>query len=200
MRLHLGSGTVRHEGWLNVDLDGADADLHLDLREPLPFESGSTEFIFNEHFIEHLTRADAVLFLRECRRVLAPAGVLRLSTPDLRFLMEQYLARDIDEWAGLWEPATPCRMVNEGMRLWGHEFLYDADELALALREAGFAEQRFVPWRESEIPELTGLESRPYHHELIVETFGVAPPPETGAQAGGFRRLVDSAAKRLRGG
>lgn len=199
MKLHLGSGTVRHEGWHNVDLDAPEADQHLDLRKPLPFDDGSAEFIVNEHFIEHVTRDQAVAILRECHRVLAPGGVLRLSTPDLRFLMEQYLAGDIHEWAGLWEPSTPCCMVNDGMRLWGHEFLYDQDELTLALHEAGFSEIHFVAWRESQLPELVGLENRPYHRELIVEAVrdGRAAPATGARRRSGLRDLVDSVSRRL---
>jgi hypothetical protein len=39
-----------------------------------------------------------------------------------------------------WRPATPCQMVNEGLRLWGYQFLYDASELKRILEEAGFRE------------------------------------------------------------
>jgi predicted SAM-dependent methyltransferase len=200
MKLHLGSGTVRYDGWVNVDLDTPEADVHLDLRKPLPFDDCSAEFIVNEHFIEHLTRDQGVAFLRECHRVLAPRGVLRLSTPNLRFIMERYLAGDIREWAGLWEPATPCRLANEAMRLWGHEFVYDADELTLVLREAGFSEHRFVAWRESEISELAGLENRPFHGELIAEATKPAghSPRSTRQQQSGLRRLVRSAGERFR--
>jgi hypothetical protein len=59
--------------------------------------------------------------------------------------------------------------MNEGMRSWGHQFLYDAGELSRILLEAGFANVKFVQWRESTIDELAGLETRPFHNELIVE-------------------------------
>jgi predicted SAM-dependent methyltransferase len=169
MKLHLGSGPVRFEGWLNIDLDAPQADMHLDLRQPLPFDDASVEYIMNEHFIEHLTRENALALLTECRRVLSTNGVLRLSTPNLKFVVACYLARNIGEWGDLWEPATPCRLVNEGLRLWGHQFVYDAEELVSLLRESGFADVRFVRWRESIIKELAGRETRPFHGELIVE-------------------------------
>ena len=179
MKLHLGSGTVRHEGWLNVDLDAPSADLHLDLTQPLPFDSGSVEFIVNEHFIEHVARTDALGLLKECHRVLCADGVLRLSTPNLKFLTVCYLSRKLDEWEGLWMPANPCLMMNEGMRSWGHQFMYDADELRALLLESGFADVRFVGWRESAVPELANLEARPFHGELIAE----ASKTSAGSQA-----------------
>jgi len=187
MKLHLGSGSVRFEGWLNVDLDAPSADMHLDLRQVLPFEDESVEYIMNEHFIEHLTRDEALAFLKECHRVLRADGVLRLSTPDLEFLTVRYLARDIEEWKGLWLPETPCRMMNEGMRSWGHQFMYDAEELSGILAQAGFGEVRFARWRESAIPDLVGLEDRPFHGELIVEASRrsrVAAPDDADLPAG----------------
>jgi predicted SAM-dependent methyltransferase len=168
-KIHLACGGVRLDGWLNVDLDSPVADLRLDLREKLPFADGSAAYLFSEHFIEHLTRAQGVALLAESHRVLAAEGVLRISTPDLKFLAASYLAGATDEWGELWCPATPSSLMNEGMRSWGHQFLYDANELIAVLREAGFRALVFVAWRQSLHGELAGLESRPFHNELIVE-------------------------------
>ena len=91
-RLHLACGDHGKTGWINVDLFGPGADLRLDLREPLPFSSNTITEIYTEHFFEHLdypnvldslgwnletpnAPSEALLFLRECRRVLAPGGV-----------------------------------------------------------------------------------------------------------------------------
>jgi predicted SAM-dependent methyltransferase len=132
--------------------------------------SGSVEYVFCEHFIEHLTEEQGRGFLRECHRVLRPGGRLRLSTPDLRRVVDEYLASRTVEWHDVgWRPLTPCRMVNESFRLWGHRFIYDAPELAAMLASVGFDEVSWVDWRESTVPELAGLERRPYHGELIVE-------------------------------
>jgi predicted SAM-dependent methyltransferase len=163
---------------VNVDLEAPAADLHADLRRPLPFDDGQAALIFCEHFIEHIRRDDALNFLRECRRVLRPGGRLRLSTPDLRWLVAQYVAGNLDEWQDVdWRPATTCRLMNEGMRSWGHEFLYDREELLALLGEAGFDRIEAVAHRESRHPELAGLECRPWHRELILE----AERTDTGA-------------------
>jgi hypothetical protein len=60
-------------------------------------------------------------------------------------------------------------MVNEGLRLWGHKFVYDEPELMLLLREAGFTRVRAAAWHESPHEPLRGLEARPFHNELIWE-------------------------------
>lgn len=170
MKIHLGCGTNYIKGWVNVDLDSPLADVHLDLRCPLPYPDASVNFIFNEHFIEHVTREEGLAFLKECRRVLIPEGVFRVSTPDLRWLVAQYVSGKLDEWTDVgWVPETSCRLFNEGMRLWGHQFVYDLPELLLTLREAGFTDVRQMKHRESIHSDLVGLECRPWHQELIVE-------------------------------
>ena len=168
-KLHLGSGSIHLEGWLNIDIDAPQADLRLDLRRPLPCADNTVQFVFSEHFIEHITRSEAVLLLRECWRVLVPGGILRLSTPSLQWIIEKYLERNLTEWGDLWRPATPCQLMNEGLRSWGHQFVYDADELRAVLAEAGFATVEWADWRRSRHPELNNLEQRPYHRELIAE-------------------------------
>ena len=50
--------------------------------ELLPFDDESMHFIFSEHFFEHLFFDDALALFRECHRILARRGVLRVSVPD----------------------------------------------------------------------------------------------------------------------
>lgn len=177
-RLHLGCGieSLGHgakllAGWTNVDIEGDGVRTFAwDLTDPFPLPDGSIDFVYSEHFIEHLTLADGAALLAECRRVLGPGGVVRLSTPDLRVLAERYLAGDVREWHDLgWEPATPCDLLNEGLRSWGHCYVYDEPKLLAALRAAGFADAARRPWGRSDHGPLTGLETRPDHGDLIVE-------------------------------
>jgi predicted SAM-dependent methyltransferase len=169
-RLHLACGPNVLEGWANIELTGDGPVIGWDLRRPLPVESGTVEFIFNEHFLEHLELAQGRTLLLDCWRVLRPGGVLRISTPELRKLVDEYLAGRLTEWTDVdWVPETPCRMMNEGMRMWDHQFLYDAPELQRLLRECRFLEVRREEWHQSRHPELRGLECRPYHGEIIFE-------------------------------
>lgn len=169
-RLHLGCGRNVVPGWANVDAEGGAGVIAWDLRRPLPAADASFDYVFSEHFIEHVTRDEALRLLRECRRVLKPGGVLRTTTPDLRKLVAEYLSGRLDEWRDVaWLPESPCRLLNEGMRLWGHQFVYDEPELRALLAEAGFADVERVAWRESSHEALRGLECRPLHDEIIVE-------------------------------
>src|SRR5688500_9563645 len=63
-----------------------------DLLKELPFPADTFELVYHSHFLEHVDRAAAPGFLRECRRVLRPNGLLRIALPDLRKLAEWYLA------------------------------------------------------------------------------------------------------------
>jgi predicted SAM-dependent methyltransferase len=169
-RLHLGSGGRILPGWANVDMGGQPGTICWDLRNPLPLAAGAVRLVYSEHFIEHVTLEAAGQLFRHVRQVMARGGVLRVSTPDLRRLAEDYLSGHLVQMPhGGWFPATLCRMVNEGMRLWGHVFLYDEPELIGLLAESGFSDVRRVAWGESEVAELRALESRPDFGDLIVE-------------------------------
>ena len=168
-RLHLGSGDRIIEGWANIDITGL-RTITWDLRKPLPIANGQVRFVYTEHFVEHIEREDALRLLGRVRTAMAPGGVLRVSTPDLAKLVADYQAgRVIRMEHGGWFPETPCRMVNEGMRYWGHVFVYDEPELVALLKECGFSDVRRVKWGESDHPELRNLESRPDFADLIFE-------------------------------
>lgn len=168
-KLHLGSGARQLDGWANLDINGR-GNLVWDLRKPLPLRPGRVQFVYTEHFIEHIPRKDAVRLFTHARKVMASGGVVRVSTPDLVKLVEDYReGRLVRMDHGSWYPATPCQMVNEGMRLWGHVFVYDEAELTAVLHESGFTKIRRVKWGESRHSELRGLESRPDFDDLILE-------------------------------
>ena len=170
MRLHLGAGDNVLDGWTNIDLDAKEGVVCWDLTQPLPVPAGFIELIYSEHFIEHITLKQTTELLAECHRVLEPDGTMRLSTPGLRKLVDEYLSGRTSEWHDVgFSPATPCQMVNESLRLWGHQFVYDADELKRILEEAGFRKVTQVSWHESETPALRNLECRPFHGEIIFE-------------------------------
>ena len=74
LKLHLGCGRRIKNGWINIDLS-PQADITLDIREPLPFLANSCAMIYSEHFLEHIDYPESTqLFLKECYRVLEPGG------------------------------------------------------------------------------------------------------------------------------
>jgi predicted SAM-dependent methyltransferase len=163
VRLHLGSGPIRIDGWTNVDVTAYDGvDVVLDVREPWPFEN--VELIFAEHFLEHLTLAEGLGFLRECRRVLRDDGVLRLSTPNLDWVWLTHY-KPPDELSSE-EQLVGCLEINRAFHGWGHEFLYNFRTLQLALEAAGFEEVIAREYGESDVEALRNLERHERHRDL----------------------------------
>ena len=95
MRLvNIGCGEAKAQGWINLDIDPAGADvLGHDVSQGLPFEDSSCDAAYCSHLLEHLPKEAAPAFLAECLRVLRPGGVLRLAVPDLEAIVRLYLDR-----------------------------------------------------------------------------------------------------------
>jgi SAM-dependent methyltransferase len=92
--LNLGCGSCYSDDpdWVNVDLHstGPGVIVH-DLYSRLPFRDGEFDAVYHSDVLEHLNKRFAPLFMRECRRVLKPGGVLRVATPDLEVICHIYL-------------------------------------------------------------------------------------------------------------
>lgn len=90
--VNIGCGARWHRAWSNFDLVPLDPSVRkFDLRQGLPFGAGEVDAVYHSHVLEHLSRGDAATLIRECARVLAPGGVLRVGVPDLEQLARQYL-------------------------------------------------------------------------------------------------------------
>ncbi|MFF1799003.1 class I SAM-dependent methyltransferase [Kitasatospora sp. NPDC058263] len=129
-------------------VDGDRWYTQLDIGRPLPFADASVDWVYAEHLIEHVTMPVAIGWLREARRVLRPGGVLRVTTPDLaRYLVgyatdDGYLTKHRRRLTtmgfGPPMPPRPAFLVNQIFRYYGHQWIYDLDELRHVLTQAGF--------------------------------------------------------------
>jgi cephalosporin hydroxylase/predicted SAM-dependent methyltransferase len=90
--LNLGCGKRYHAAWLNMDYVPAHASvMKHDLNEPLPLEDASCSVVYHSHVLEHLTQSGGKALLKECERVLAPGGTIRIAVPDLEGIVREYL-------------------------------------------------------------------------------------------------------------
>lgn len=172
LMLNLGCGDVYFEGWINIDISSKKADLLCDLKEPLPYKDNSVDIIYNEHFIEHITAREGSKFLKECYRVLKPGGIFRIATPDLKYILLKYFfiwknQFWIKKYGYSWIK-TKAEMVNIVFREWGHQYLYDKEELKRRLIEAGFNRISSKKLNQSKYQELRNRETRK-DSKLILE-------------------------------
>jgi predicted SAM-dependent methyltransferase len=170
-KLHVGCGTNRFDGWINADITPR-ADLIIFLEKKLPFKSNTLDRIYSEHVLEHVSFGAGVSFLREALRVLKPGGVIRIAMPDLDELIDGYQKDwkrfDWIKWPAYSFIKTRAEMINVAFRWWGHQHLYNSEEISRALVEAGFSHMSFPEHGESDFEDLRGLESR-VDSKLIVE-------------------------------
>ena len=170
-KLHLGCGKNALPGWLNTDLEPvAPGIVRIDLTQKLPFADATFDYVFSEHVIEHLSFVHGQVMLSQCHRVLKPGGRLRISTPDLAFVVGLYspqkteLQRRYIKWATKeffrGAPyAEDTFVINNFVRDWGHTFIYDEKVLRDCLRTAGFQSIERCELKESVDPNLRGLEN-----------------------------------------
>lgn len=79
MKLNLGAGDRRIEGYLSVDIVPP-ADVIADLSKPWPWPDSSIDHVLAFDVIEHI--ADRIHFMNELHRVLRPGARAEIETPN----------------------------------------------------------------------------------------------------------------------
>jgi predicted SAM-dependent methyltransferase len=179
LRLHVGAGRHRLEGWINLDIQLLPGvDVVADAARGLLFSDVAA--VYAEHFLEHLPIDAALDFLVECHRVLRPGGVLRLSTPNLDWVWRTHYRLD----AGDEVKRQAAVHLNRAFHGWRHRFLWNRELLGRALAAAGFDRVAWCRYGESDRPALRGLEGHETYddsdqlaHVLIAEAERGAPRP-----------------------
>ncbi|HEY0562443.1 MAG TPA: tetratricopeptide repeat protein, partial [Methylophilus sp.] len=168
--LHLGCGERKFEGFINIDAETS-ADMQLDLTQPLPWQKSSVSGIYSEHFFEHISQAQGLALLHECQRVLKPGGIVRIAMPDLATVISDYVNNTMHpDWErfGLDWTATRCERLNIAMRWWGHQWIYDEEELVRLAKKVGLEVKGRCAVGESSEEMFKNREHRA-SSELIVE-------------------------------
>ena len=148
-KLQIGCGPHPMEGWLNTDimLDLRRGNiLYMDAGKPYPIPDASFDYVYSEHLFEHLTYPEATNMLKECYRILKPNGIIRIATPNLKFLVDLYEHPQKDINKAYIEfnakrsrmPSSPVYAVNYFHTSWGHKIIYDLESLSRFLEEVGF--------------------------------------------------------------
>jgi predicted SAM-dependent methyltransferase len=131
-----------------------------DVRKGLRFSNGSVRYIYSSHTFEHFTYDASLAIARDCRRALAPGGILRIVVPDLGLIVREYLADEKPLAAKTFLSRLSLNhslqdIVHPGSN---HSQMFDARALVHMLREAGFEHVEVSSYRQSTIPEIDQLE------------------------------------------
>ena len=161
MRVNVGCGRRPLQGYVNLDLvrypdvDYAGVEFRqVDARDLSWWEAAPLEEIRADQFLEHLTRDEGLAWLRECRRVIAPTGVLRLTVPDFGAHAADYASREqtvrLSGWLRDRLLQDPVYDLVDEVRIYvlhgeGHRMHYDARMLRRALEATGWEVARLDP-------------------------------------------------------
>lgn len=167
-KLQIGSGSNRLEGWLNtgISVDESWKGVYMDAGKRFPLPDASMNDVYSEHLFEHLTYQQAQNMLKESYRVLKPGGIMRLATPDLRFLLGLYQEPEKPLHKAYMEfsvkddgmPASPVYVISRFHTNWGHQIIYDRETLTRMLEEVGFKDITWCEVGQSVHEELNGVE------------------------------------------
>lgn len=108
LKLIVGSGGIKREGWISTDVD------YLDIRHWRDWERfissyDNPDVILCEHVLEHLHIADACISLCYMHRALTKGGRVRIALPDPRNRHPEYRRiNDIKEHVNNWTVEEIC--------------------------------------------------------------------------------------------
>lgn len=160
-KVQIGGGAHRIDGFYNIDAV-LPADLLWDVREGIPLHDATVQFLFSEHFLEHIDYPrSAKHHALEAHRVLAPGGQHVTGVPDASYVLNQYPAgpERATQMIERWYANRNCRedintfldLINYVFRdqdddptYSPHYWAYDFEKLVQLFTDAGFA--TVEPW------------------------------------------------------
>jgi predicted SAM-dependent methyltransferase len=179
-QLHLGCGTKYLPGFLNIDGNLLNKiDVWLDVRNGLPFRSGSVDSIYSTHMFEHFYPDELKRLLQECVRVLKSGGGIRLIVPSLESAIAAY-TQERSDW---FYDSFPRHFDSLGGRFSNfvfcdgqHRTAFDFSYLSEVLRGAGFLEVEKSAEGKSRlygnsVPPFEPGDPTDLPHSLYVEAF-----------------------------
>ena len=143
MKLNVGSGKIRMNGYTNIDIEPShEPDICADV---LTLDFTNVEVIYLCHSFEHFAYyEDALKALKLFYKWLKSDGVLRLAVPNLELAVKAYCqGGDLKflyggDFKGYYHNDTAGERLNFFVKAWNHQHCYDYQTLKLLLEEAGF--------------------------------------------------------------
>jgi predicted SAM-dependent methyltransferase len=154
-KVHVGCGPhAVMEDWWNIDIrkfpgideafDATQAWHYTDLH-----------YVYAEHFLEHLALDRAIQFLIQAGNSLREGGVIRLSTPNLEWVVHTHFQTGQTEEG---KRLMDTLRMNRAFHGWGHQFLYSQEMLVHILSAIGYTAILPCTYGQSNHQELNSLE------------------------------------------
>jgi predicted SAM-dependent methyltransferase len=161
MKLHLGCGGTRMGGFINIDVDSnSAADEVIDLSKGvLPYGDSTCDEMVSYHFIEHITKGEAEVLLKEIFRVMSPGAKGVFELPDTEAIAHNFDVNPeglIGDMYG-WQHETYM----------GHKYGYTPDTMKQTLERAGFVNITSVPPQDYHAQE--GIDVHGFQEQMRVE-------------------------------
>jgi glycosyltransferase involved in cell wall biosynthesis/predicted SAM-dependent methyltransferase len=162
-----------HLRWSGFEAVDGSGEALAAIEHRLPFGDGSVGAIYLDRVLELLDLPQGAILLRECRRVLARGGRLRVVTADLARVLEQHGSSEAWKDGGWFGNGYDwalmrVRVLNRAFREGGRRWLYDEAELARVATLVGLRDPQRCRAGESADPRLAGRENAS-EVDLIVE-------------------------------
>ncbi len=155
MKLHLGCGTKKLDGWVNIDaVSMCQPDLVHDISRHLPYEDQQADEVLAEDLLEHFDKYIRFMVFAEWVRVLRIGGKITLQVPHFPKILRRYFKLGYDNFVdfifgeNLWRSdiyighfgnhkwGYSKKTLQEFVRLFGIEPV-SIEELGLNLRLVG---------------------------------------------------------------
>lgn len=135
----------------------------------LPLKPDSCAGVYCSHILEHLSREDCLIALKNTRTTLMPGGVFRLVLPDLEYFAKRYIASGGKDAAhmfmhdsGLGQAKRPRGVTGLLTSFLGnseHRWMWDYESMSEAPHQAGYVGIRRAQFGDGADPMFTRVES-----------------------------------------
>ena len=99
VRLHLGCGTKKLNGWINIDaVKACEPDCVLDISQPLPYDDLCADEVLAEDLLEHFDKYLRFVVFYEWARVLKIGGIITLSVPNFKKILFKFFKFGYDNF------------------------------------------------------------------------------------------------------
>ena len=145
IKLHLGCGTKKLKGFINIDIRKAvKPDVVDDISQLESFDINSVDLIYASHVLEHFSRHKYMAVLRRWYEVLKWGGTIRLSVPDFEKIVYYYTEyNNLTQLIGLLYGGQTYKQ-NYHMMIWNFS------TMAHDLETIGFKNVRTYDWQYTE--------------------------------------------------